>query len=263
MRKSALEKVMEKLHTQDNVKGSFIAGYETLSSVTSKKRKNQIDLTADDDPDNETTAVISDHPGFKRMVHLMNEHPDELRSWMRSGETPRTGRNGLLWNHVEERDPRRMPRAQLIERLEQLELKAKELEEIKTINEALTAVHTRQEGEIANLNTELEIEKQMAAYHKISLEKKQQECEALQKRVDELTAAVATIGSRWPVEERPVRCAAPCPACDRLTLVRYAPRFYTGPVSIRCTADDCHEPLEENLYAHYVRVLADAHGGAA
>jgi hypothetical protein len=65
------------------------------------------------------------------------------------------------------------------------------------------------------------------------------------------------------MEERPVRCAAPCPACDRLTLTRYAPRFVTGSISIRCTATDCGEPLDERLYGHYVRVLADTYGGAA
>lgn len=81
--------------------------------------------------------------------------------------------------------------------------------------------------------------------------------------VYEVTAQVRTVGSRWPVEERPTRCAAPCPACDRLTLTRYAPQWHTGPVSIRCTATDCGEPLDERLYGHYVRVLADTYGGAA
>ena len=81
--------------------------------------------------------------------------------------------------------------------------------------------------------------------------------------VAEVTQKVAIIGSRWPVEERPTRCAAPCPACDRLTLIRYAPQWHTGPVSIRCTAADCGEPLDERLYGHYVRVLADTYGGAA
>jgi hypothetical protein len=65
------------------------------------------------------------------------------------------------------------------------------------------------------------------------------------------------MGARWPVDEHPTRCAAPCPACDRLSLVRYAPTFYRGPVSIACTAGDCGEPLDERYYEHYVRVLTD------
>lgn len=73
--------------------------------------------------------------------------------------------------------------------------------------------------------------------------------------VAEVTAAVRSAQAHWPVEERPVRCAAPCPACDRLTLVRRAPRWQGGPVTISCEAADCGEPLDEGLYAHYVRVV--------
>ncbi|WP_088312397.1 hypothetical protein [Kineosporia sp. R_H_3] len=73
--------------------------------------------------------------------------------------------------------------------------------------------------------------------------------------VAELTSEVATKSNRWSLEERPVRLSTPCPACDRLSLSRFAPRFYTGAVSIRCTARDCGEPIPEAHYGLYTRVV--------
>ncbi len=73
--------------------------------------------------------------------------------------------------------------------------------------------------------------------------------------VTDLTTAVGQVGARWSAEERPQHLNAPCPACDRLTLSRYAPTFYTGEPSIRCSARDCGEPIPVHHYGLYTRVV--------
>jgi hypothetical protein len=73
--------------------------------------------------------------------------------------------------------------------------------------------------------------------------------------VTAITTAVGQVGARWAVEERPQHLNAPCPACNRLTLSRYAPTFYTGEPSIRCSARDCGEPIPIERYGLYTRVV--------
>ena len=81
---------------------------------------------------------------------------------------------------------------------------------------------------------------------------------------DDLVAVITTehakVAARWPTEERPQHLAAPCPKCDRLTLTRYAPSCYLGPVTISCRHPDCGEPVPPDKYDFYSRVLASSAG---
>lgn len=77
--------------------------------------------------------------------------------------------------------------------------------------------------------------------------------------VDELADAVETAERRWPRDERPARLPTTCPACDRASLVRYAPTYPGAATVILCEAEACGELIREELYDfHAARVLAGA-----
>lgn len=76
--------------------------------------------------------------------------------------------------------------------------------------------------------------------------------------VADVTDQVHTLAARWAMTEQAVSLKAPCPACDRLTLKRFAPAFYRGQVSIRCAAKDCGEPIPEDRYGLYTRIVVAA-----
>ena len=80
-RLSKMKKAMAHLENTFGVKGSCIMGYETLSS-------------------NEKELNVTEHPGFKRMVELMNAKSEELKSWLKEGNIF-TNRKGLLWKYIE------------------------------------------------------------------------------------------------------------------------------------------------------------------
>ena len=100
IRLSKMKKAMASLESTYDVKGSSIMGYETLSSN-----------------DKETSVI--EHPGFKRMVELLNARSMELESWLKEGDVF-SNRKGLLWKFIEGTDPQLMTRVQLIDRVKKL-----------------------------------------------------------------------------------------------------------------------------------------------
>ena len=80
IRISALNKVIKKMETRDGIKCSSITGYETVTCNTRAE-----------------AASIRMHPGFRRMVQLLNA--GELVVWMAKGELA-TNKKGLLWRFI-------------------------------------------------------------------------------------------------------------------------------------------------------------------
>jgi hypothetical protein len=76
--------------------------------------------------------------------------------------------------------------------------------------------------------------------------------------IAELGTLVHRADRTWPRVERPVYLPTPCPACDMLSLVRYAPSWAGAPITVRCNRDECGEIIPEDMYAWQARrVLAE------
>jgi hypothetical protein len=121
MRLPALKTALQKLHTDHGIITSFISGYDTLSCNTL----------------NEDQKVFN-HPGFQKMVELLNKKRDEVRIWLKNGEIS-TYRKGLLWKYIESTDHKKKTHGQLVEQVLKMTSKMQEYEELKSANQALQA----------------------------------------------------------------------------------------------------------------------------
>jgi chromosome segregation ATPase len=116
---------MDKMDEAHGIKGSTIHGYEMLSSNTKDEQ------------------LVSDHPGFMRIVQQLNSNKDELRIWLQEGDVT-TNKKGILWNYLETRDPTLMSRGQLIHKVTQLSSVNQEHATLKEAHAALQTAFTAQ-----------------------------------------------------------------------------------------------------------------------
>lgn len=133
-RATALEHAMAKMLSNHGIKGNAIHGYDMLSS--NSKEDNH----------------LTDHPGFKRIVQQLNENKDELRIWMREGDVM-SNKSGILWNFLEDRDPKTLSRPQLIERVQQQSEIKTQHKTLKDAYDALQSAYTAQGRELAKEKT--------------------------------------------------------------------------------------------------------------
>jgi hypothetical protein len=166
IRRSGLQRVMDVLREEDGIKSSYIEGYEALSS----------------NGRNQDNADIAEHPGFRRMVQLLNERPHEIRQWMLSGDV-HTNRASLLWNHIEARNPRSLSRGQLIQRVEELTRVAEAHTELKPAHEALQTAFGALEREMQRTQAMLNEERAHAEDFFQRLMEKIAECGTLRRQI--------------------------------------------------------------------------------
>jgi hypothetical protein len=57
------------------------------------------------------------HPGFKRIVHLLNSQSTDLKWWIAEGNNVHEYRKGMLWKYIETTDPMKMTHGQLAARV--------------------------------------------------------------------------------------------------------------------------------------------------
>lgn len=157
VRSSTLDKVMRKLDTQYGIKQSTIVGYEALAS------------------NNKADTLISQHPGFKRMVYLLNQKDPELKAWMESGDVA-TNKKGIFWKFIETTDPKLMSRNQLEKRVAEWAPIVQESTSLRSMNETL---------KITLEIREKELQESQARNRKLfnDLSAKMDECTALKQRL--------------------------------------------------------------------------------
>lgn len=80
--------------------------------------------------------------------------------------------------------------------------------------------------------------------------------------IDALLRLYSRTRRAWPTEETSQHLPTPCPACDRLTLTRHAPRWAGAPVTITCTHPDCSSTIPEHQYGLYTRIVLTERRGA-
>jgi hypothetical protein len=101
---------MQRLNEDHGIKSTEIFSFDAVSCNSQVQKES-----------------LSDHPGFKHIVHVMNTDISSLEVWMKQGDII-SNRKGLLWKYLQSTDPEKMTRLQLIKRVYELEPIAKEHE---------------------------------------------------------------------------------------------------------------------------------------
>jgi hypothetical protein len=117
---SGLRSILTKTRIDHKIIPSAIDGYDTLASTVKE----------------DSSASMEEHPGFKRMIQLLNEEIHEIRSWMQSG-TITTNISGVLWVHISSIDLNSLSKGQLVKRVQKWESIGSELERLKNMNAML------------------------------------------------------------------------------------------------------------------------------
>jgi hypothetical protein len=143
IRRNPLLQIMEELNTTHGIKGTEIFGFDTMSCNSQVQEES-----------------ILDHPGFKYMIQSMNTNISRLDSWTRDGDIV-SNRKGVLWKYLEDTNPERMTRAQLITRVKEWGPAAKEYEELKQSHSILLATHSETEIALQNMCVCYETERDM------------------------------------------------------------------------------------------------------
>ena len=128
-RLSALKKVIDKLEMIHGLKSSAIIGYESLTCNSHGE------------------SSIHDHPGFKRMTQQLNKNPDELSTWLATGEIT-TNKKGLLWKYIETTDPSAKTHGQLVSQILAWTPVVREADTLRAENEVLKITLGIREKEI-------------------------------------------------------------------------------------------------------------------
>lgn len=127
------------MRTDHNIIDSIIEGYETLAST----------VKGDSD------SSMEEHPGFKRMIHLLDKDHEEMRSWMKLG-TIKTNKSGIFWRYITSIDPHSMSRAQLVHNTKKLSALTEEHTKLKKAHEALQGAYAAQANELRIARTQNE-----------------------------------------------------------------------------------------------------------
>lgn len=167
IRKTALERVMRSLETSHGIKGGSITGYDMLSSNT------------------KDTLTVPEHPGFRRIVQLLNENPSEIRAWMEEGDFL-SNKQGILWNHKTSLDPKQMTHGQLVERMVKWAPLIEDYQRTKGAHENLMVICSNQENELARLRLELQTERAQCNDFFEQLRSKIRECGDLKTKLMQL-----------------------------------------------------------------------------
>jgi len=135
IRRSTLIKTMNALLKEFGVKESMVTGYESLSSNNEEEK-------------------IQDHPGFKRMVELLNNNKEEIKIWIENGDLM-TYRKGLLWKFIRVEDPKNKTRTQLLMQVREWTPIVLEVSDLRSQNELLQQTLASKNEELSSLYTNL------------------------------------------------------------------------------------------------------------
>jgi hypothetical protein len=113
-RKTGMQKIMCRMIQKFRVIETEIFGFDSVS-YNSKAEQTSLE----------------DHPGFKLIVQNANKTPvTDLERWIHKGvQDLAANRKGLLWRHIEITDAKSMTRSRLIQRVEMLTARVRELEQ--------------------------------------------------------------------------------------------------------------------------------------
>jgi len=107
---------------------------------------------------------LENHPGFKRMVELLNTGSEELEWWIDDDKTCiREYRKGLLWRYIESTDPEKMTFKQLVSRVKAWAQIVRSNETLQEAYNAASAKLQANEEELRFLKMALQTERDISA----------------------------------------------------------------------------------------------------
>ena len=128
LRLTQVKKAMVSLNSEHGIISNAIEGYDAFSC------------------NDKAEEHVTQHPGFERMIELLNTDSSEIRSWLEDGDLL-TYKKGLLYKYLQSTDPKKRPRSQMdvqVKKMNALTRENTELkEEIQTLRSTLTAETTR------------------------------------------------------------------------------------------------------------------------
>lgn len=167
-RASSIAKVMQRLRESYDIVGSGLFGFSSVSFNDGNKDE-----------------LLVDHPGFKRIVEVLNKAPESIEWWMESGDLF-SNRKGLLWKHFENTDPLSMTKAQLVQCVTKWSPIVKEAETLKESNSLLGRRLQETEHELEEVRTAFNKERKCSDDFFHQLRAKIRECHELREKNDEL-----------------------------------------------------------------------------
>ena len=164
VRQSAMEKVMFNLHDRYKIQGTSIVGYETLSCNT------------------KTESSVEEHPGFKRIIEILNTKREDIKIWMEVGDVT-SNKKGLLWKYLGGKDQKAKTRKELLQQIETWEPVIQNSSNIKTENDVLRSTLEIRENELIEANKVIVLLKSRNEKLFKDLMDKMEECTALKQRL--------------------------------------------------------------------------------
>ena len=175
IRRNALEAKMTELHATHNIIQSQIIGYDSIAGNNEK-------------------CELDQHPGFQRMVELLNKRCQSLISWMHDSSTVYTNKKGMLWQYIET-TPDKASAAQMKRILTKWEPLVREFEALKPAHESILtrlghceAKLEINEQQLAIMTVELDMERAKSERIRRELNEKKMEC--IQLRVEASRASI-------------------------------------------------------------------------
>jgi hypothetical protein len=107
---------------------------------------------------------LESHPGFKKMVQLINTGSDDLKWWIQGGGI-REYRKGLLWKYIDSTEPEKMTHKQLVSRVKAWTPIVNSHETLQEAYNVTTARLQSQEQELQQLSATLKAEREISARH--------------------------------------------------------------------------------------------------
>jgi hypothetical protein len=103
--------------------------------------------------------ALEEHPGFKRIVHLLNTRNEDLKWWIAGDHNVHDYRRGMLWKYIETTDPTKMTHGQLAAKFILWKPIVEESESTKRMLEVLNQMLQTKEEETQRLKEALQKER--------------------------------------------------------------------------------------------------------
>ena len=123
-----------------------VLGYDALSSNNTSNRES-----------------LENHPGFKKMVELLNSGSEDLKWWIHGDKNIHDFRKGLLWKFIDSTDPEKMTHKQLESRIKAWAPIVHTHETLQAAYDATRARLQASEEELQHLRMELKAEREISA----------------------------------------------------------------------------------------------------
>ena len=171
-RGSTISKRISSTQPQFGIIASNILGYESITGNVSQSTDDH--------------QKIDDHPGFQRMVEILNTDPSQIKSWTRT-DSPFTNTKGVFWQYLETLPSDQASKTQLKRIIDKWKPMIQELKTIKPAYESVMRRLADREARLDDVTSALQKEQEFRELASMQLSEKRRECAELEKEIIRLT----------------------------------------------------------------------------